>query len=244
MDWQTMQRSIYRQIHQDVTTVPQTVIDDVNNAIIDSMKQNKNDRYWFNHKRGTISTEADKYSYALPPDFLGFLGPVYYTPAGSVQESRFALMDATVDEIEENRYAGNDFNTYVQSGRPFKYAVDTVGPSLLLAPTPSQDSDTIDFRYLADGIIPVAQYNGSAWKYYEPNSTTEIGTSFTNVWLQNAFDLILHRALYLLFTGPYGGTEESAARVQSELMLWAECKLRLQGETTGISSKRTVRKYI
>lgn len=241
-----MRQMLYRQIHQDASTVPQNVKDDIGIAICESIKFNRKSLFYFNEKRGSIKTIADQYAYNLPVGCLGIIGPVYYTPSTSDDTVRYKLKEATTDELEDFRFSGNDYNSYATSGRPLLYSVDMADNRLLLAPIPSESEETLDFRYHADLGNPVYNYSGSAWVFSDGvgGATIADTSTYTNSWFKEAFDLIMWRAAYYLWSSIYGGTEESGAKAQTAMTSWAEAKLRLMGETTKRHAKRVLRKYI
>lgn len=246
MDWTTMRQVLYRHLHQDSSTVPQAVKDDVGIAICEALRFNRKNLYHFNEKRGELATLQDEYAYKLPSDFLGFVGDVYYTPAGSDGSFRYKLKEASTDEVEGYRFAGNDYNSFATSGRPLLYSVDMVGKRLLVAPVCSTSDEKFEFRYLSDLGSPQYRYAGSSWAFYEGESENAISdtSTYTNAWFKEGFDVTMWRALYYLWSSIYGGTEESAAKAQTAMLSHTEARLRLLDEAGKMHSKRVVRKYI
>lgn len=241
-----MRQTLYRHLHQDSSTVPQAVKDDVGIAICEALKFNRKNLYYFNEKRAELATKEDEYAYDLPSDFLGFVGGVYYTPSGSDGSFRFQLKEATTDEVESYRFSGNDYNSFATSGRPLLYSVDMVGKRLIVAPVCSTSDEKIEFRYLSDLGSPRYRYASSAWAFYEGDTENAIAdtSTYTNAWFTEAFDLTMWRALYYLWSSIYGGTEESAAKAQTAMLSHTEARLRLMDEGSKRHSKRVIRKYI
>lgn len=246
MDWTTLRQLLYRQLHLDSSTVATAVKDDVGVAICEAIKFNRSDSYWFNMARGFITSKNGDYAYPLPTGFMSLIGPVYYTPAGSVDETRYQLQEATVDEIESQKFIGNDYNVLPRPGHARTYAVDMADMRLLTSPSSSADGDIFEFRYQIDPGTPRYRYSGSAWAFYEPDNETAISdtSTYTNIWFQDALDLTMWRALYYLWSSIYGGTEEATMKANLALQSWLEVKNKLRAETAKRMSKRMVRKYI
>lgn len=195
--------------------------DDVDRAIIDSLRFNRRYRFWFNIGTAEHDTVADQYSYALPTDYLSIVGDVYYTASGG--SVRTPMMELTVDELEASRgvYEGG---TSIAS-TPRAYACD--GTSLLVSPAPSVDDETIDYRYHKDLGVPTYAYDGSAWVFREPDGDP-LQDDYTNDFLVHASELVRTRAAYYLHTDNFPRPE----RAQASLQRWLEALAQLRAEST------------
>lgn len=234
---------ILREMHLDASTVPTEVSDDVKIAIIEALKFNRHDRYGFNEATYNIGINSNQNSYLLPPDFLGLVGDVYYTPENS-SSWRFPLRKNSLDAVEFYKFVGNDYNNWPNSGIPFQYAIDISNNSILLNPIPTSDNAVIDFRYVKDIGTPIYTNNGSGtWTFYLPDGITILPGTFSNKWFTEAPELIKSRAMYYLHSRTYDGSEATQAKTQAYLMQWTEEKLRLSTLTGNKQSITEPRKW-
>lgn len=205
------------------------------------------------HSQGDFSfvTTADVDRYApgdgadlpdhagLPEDMAGIVGPHLWAESGNAPATRRPIPDRTVDFVE-----GRVSMTAAWRGYAWHAG------KLLLSPTPSA-VEAIHGRYLRDLGAPVYEWNGSAWKIYEPDGTTEMDQdTYTSVWVERAgtgtalADLTRYRALYLLWNGIYAGEDGSAEYAMSALTKWGETKQQLDNRSQKGQTNRTIRGYL
>lgn len=263
MNLATMKAMIIRELHQDMSTVSTTVSNDVTIAIIEAINQNRRYPFHFNTGRYFAETVPNQYFVELPKKFLGVIGSVYYTPvygntpsdiaSGSRSAitsissgARYPMMSASVDMIEEYRLKGTDYGSESSTGRSNMYAIDTSGmpARIILNPVPTE-IDQIDFRMIYDLGTPDMIYASNTWNFYEPGTETAISEdTFSTDWFRLAPDLIKYRALYVLWSGVYGGTEEAGNMAMIALGKWKEAYTRLVGETNRMTSSNRIRPWI
>lgn len=248
MNLPTLKQLIIRELHQDTSAVSTAVTDDVTLAIIESMRFNRRFPFYFNTGTYRTETKIGEYTVNLPSDFLGVLGGVFYTPTYNLNGtsvtsgSRYQLTQGSVDNIESLRLKGTDYGRETVTGYATMYAIDTNGSParILLSPVPTS-VDTIDFRMIYDLGTPDIDGSGG-WSYYERGTLT--AWSGESRWFKEAVDLIKYRALYILWSGVYGGSDVADGFAMKNLNKWKEEYSRLCGETSRLRSGGYIGKYI
>ena len=223
----------------------------VDAAISEALRFYRSEEVWFNVSTYKFTTETDLFSYPLPADFLGLRGDVYCTPSGSDEDSsRYALRPRTADEIEQFRFGLTEWDSTTFIGVPKIYAMDFNGKSMLLAPVTEAGGDIIFFKYTADYGTP--DYTVSVTSSVAPSlqttvtmvdsGGTSVATTFMSPWIENAFDLILHRAVFCLLTD-YHISDSNMQRAEV-YRLKAEDELRrIKGENAQLAKPPRIRRW-
>ena len=245
MDLNTVIQKVTRQLHQDgITTSP--TVDGIKIAIIDAMRFMRSQPFFFNTRRYTVNTTANDYSVPLPEDFMSLDGNVYFLRSGS-PSARTILRPETVDFVETYKDSLMDYpRTLRYTGYPIAYAISEEQDyrRMLIAPTPDTSDHSVYFRYVFDVGCPRYQYNGSTYSFYLPKTDDSLTGTWTNPFLQHALDMIAYRAVYDLWSGIYGGTDEAQNKASIALGRWTEEISRLRKERSRSRQGISVRKYI
>lgn len=242
-DLGTMKQDLYRILRADENVTGTSVVSDVTKAIIESIRYNKNQRFWTNERTHKLVTTSGQFRYPLPADYLGLAGDVFYSPSDD-ETYRAPLRQRTVDWCEEMKVRGDSWDTAINSGNPDFFAVDESTHEILLCPVPYQDGDQVDFKYITDMGVPSFRYVSNAWTFYQPSSTVALADTFTNGWFTEYYELVLNRAAYTLLSTIYGGTEESTVKAQKHLELWAEQLNKLRTDSARRASAMSIRRYL
>lgn len=243
-DLQTMVKQLLREVRIDTAGTQSTV--DAKIAIIDAIDSQKQESLWFNKNWTKITLSTGQFRYSLPSDFLSLSGDVTFIGTSNEPAARRRLEPSTLNELIESSFVGADPSESILTGAPSKYGIDGSSNEILLIPVPAIEGDQIEFQYMVNHGVPTYSYNGSAWVFYEPNSTTTLADTFTNAWLatDKGYKLVFYRAAYNLLTGPYGGTEPMLVKATEYIKRWAEELGRLKGENAKRSATYTIRRHI
>lgn len=177
----------------------------------------------------------------VPEDLAGIVGPHLWMDRSSTS-TRIPIPDRTVDFVEGRVNMTRAWRGYAWWNE-----------QLLISPVPTS-IETIRGRYLRDLGAPIYQWNGSAWKVYHPNGTTEMNQdTYTSVWVERAVagtthaslaDLVRYRALYILWSGLYAGEDGSAGYASQALRSMLEKKAELDNRSQKRQTNRTIRGYL
>lgn len=230
MNMRTMIKQLLREIRIDNTSAGSQAETDAKIAIIDAMDQIKKEGFWFSKSHYGIDTVSEQYRYPLPHDFLHLVGDITYISTAADPVSRFILHPATNNLLESVKFLGTEPDQAINSGTPSHFSIDVSTNDLLLMPIPYADNDRLEFMYVWNQGIPTYEYDGSAWVFYEPDTTTTLPATYSNALLREGYKLVFYRAAYNLLTGPYGGTEPALIKSTEYIKKWAEEMQRLRGE--------------
>lgn len=243
MNLGTMRTRILRALFQDQDTTEQKILDDVNNAIVESIRHLSFDRYPFNQRDFIINVVDGQSSYDLPADYLAMTGKVYFTQDGGftrvidclpIQQALESFGD--IPNISSTAYIPGTASV------PF-IGIDGVLKKVILSPALNLSPGTISFRYIADvGMLSVI-YESSAFVIKRGVETINSSTH-TSPWFTEGFHLLLHRALHLLWSEVYGGTEESVMKSKVEYERYQEEVKRLNNVLSTSSKTTRHRGYI
>lgn len=243
-DLQTMKTQLLRNVHIDSTTTGSKADSDVTIAIIDAIRHNRRFHFWFTEKNGHILTEANKWKYDLPTDFIGLLSDPFFIDGDMDSDFRNQLTRETWEWMNQHYNRAAEWETSINLGSPRRYYLDLTEKEIWLLPVPQDSGNQILFRYNKDCGTPSYKYTGSAWAFYKPDSEDTLPSTFTNEWFDEGYNLTYLRAAYNLWTAPYGGTQEAMQNVQMFLQQWAEELNRLRGETQVRGSQYAIRRHI
>lgn len=249
MNIRTVYFEILREMHLDATTPATKTVEDVMRAIVDSMEYNRQYETPFNKKYYEVSLESERSRYPLPPDFIRISGTVFRV--NSTDGYQLPLRATNINQIEEYRWklSNDDGEPTELTGAPDFYAIDGTTNELVVNPSPgSTDPETkIRFNYIADLGTPTMEHNGTNFLFYEPGTTTTItagSSTYTNAWLVQGKNVTKRRALYYLWSSPYGTTEGSEAKAARALVQWQEALKSLEREAAGKNRGAGVRAHI
>lgn len=243
-DLQTMVKQLLREVHIDTTASGSQAETDAKISIIESIRYNRRFHFWFTEKEGTILTEANQWQYPVPLDLLQMLSDPFYIDGTASSDFRNQLRQETWEWMNEHYNRVAEWQSTVNTGSPRRYHMDLVSRKIWLLPIPNETGNSVIFRYHKDCGTPSYKYTGSAWAFYKPNSEDALPDAFSNEWFTEGYHLIYARASYLMWSRPYGGTQEATIMSQQSLQQWAEELNRLRGETTGRSAQPAIRRHI
>lgn len=247
-NWLTMQKELYRCIKID--TAGDTIAADVKRAIVESIRFNRRNVFGFNQSTHQISTENGQQRYSLPRDFLGLLGPVWWSQ--NTDDGQFSgrreLVWRPIQWIEANLYRVPGTSEYLNLGDSRAYSIDQRDHTIALSPVPGTSDCRLDFMYHKDPGTPGYYWNTSvspaAWKFTAPFTEDAISDTYTNEWFDEAYHLVLNRAAVILWSRIYGATDEAMAQQENFLRLWGEELARLRGETARYASGTEIRRIL
>lgn len=233
------------------STPPGNITTDVHRAIIDAMEYCKSIPTHFNIKTLTILVKSGVYSYELPSDFISIYSNVFYSQDITNDNStgRFIMREMGFDKVEEMRLASDEYNTWDNSGRPLWYGIDISDSTFpngdrkvnfVVSPIPNSDGACIQFRYISSLGIPKYIYGTGV---IDSNGDAIAGT-FTNGWLQHGKSLIREMALFYLWSGTMGGTEEANTAAGLHKANADLERSRIYSDTNRAVSPSQVRRYI
>lgn len=241
MNLATMKQQLLRDLHIDSTTSGSVADSDVSLAIIESIRYNRRFNLGFNRTQCSLITEVNINKYDMPADYLGLCSEVVYRTLNDGTSSGRVLKFRPLDWVEVNRYDDVEGVSPIDLGYPWTYSIDPKGKRLVLSPVPSITGERIEFDYVRDCGTPEFKYTGSAWAFYNPGTTDAIASTFSNEYFTEAYHLIYNRAAFILWSRPYGGTEEAAMRGQTSLQMWAEELSRMRAEANRVVGGNAVR---
>lgn len=247
-NWTTMKHNILRDMSIDTTTSGSVADTDVGRAIVESIIYNRARDLGWNNAEHSFFTDPGVREYPLPNDFLGLTGDVFHstTPESSVTVYQRRVMKyRPMSWIKANLYRIDSGSEYVDLGIPGVYSIEPATRRMHLNPAPA-DVARIEFTYLRDPGTPTFKSDGTTWTFYNPNTDDTLSSTFSNEWFQidKGYNLVMNRAVYILCSRGYGGTEEMANRGATALRLWAEELSRLRGAATKVSGANEVRPWI
>jgi len=243
-DRQTMKEHLLRDLHIDTLPSGSEAGDDVDKAIIESIRYNRKFLFTFNQAKAKLRTVANSRTLSLPVDFLGLITEPYIQTSEDAYNKR-KLVSRTLDWIEENEWRGTEWETAITTGEPRFYAMDPSNKTINLVPIPQDDGELITFTYHKDPGTPTYKYTGSAWAFYTPFTDSEtLAATYTNEWFKEGYHLVYNRAAYLLWTRVFGGTEEASIRAAEHLKQWAEEVNSLRAEGAVFQAPTEIRRWI
>lgn len=229
----------------DSVTADSTVERDARIALIDSMEDNKRYSFWFNQARDEIITQAERYNYPLPNDFMGLIGTPIFNSTSNAAGSRRRLEYMPPNFIEENKWRGPDTEMTLNTGDPEMYSIDLMKNEMLLLPVPSIGGEKISIHYTRDCNIPYYTYDAAnGWQFFRKGTTVAIDDDFENDWLIHASELIINRAGFKLLNGAYGGTNEAAKKAQDCMQAWMDLLNTKKSENTKKASPKGITRWI
>lgn len=198
----------------DSVTTGSSVITDVKKELIRAMQFFSTEASWFLQEKIRIPIESGVTEYEIDPFFLGITTDLFYMIDSSMPKNGYSLKLVPYSTLLSFQNSSDDFwaGTVINTGNPRVAAVDPATSLLHVAPEPSTDTGAIEFNILLNDGVPTFQYVDGAWVFYYPNTEDEVDDDFENVWLSEAYDLIVYRAISQLLFGPYGGSDESAKK--------------------------------
>lgn len=242
-DLRTAVKRLVRKLRLDSVTSGNIAEEDAKVAIIDAMRFNRHTDFWFNRSKFTQFSQSGVNRYSLPVGYVSLIGrPVYKTSSAPGADVR-VLEYRPSEWFAENHWTGTSNELTLNMGTPEFYSVDESTNELLILPIPAQSGEIIALDYLTDCEIPDYKHTPTGLEFYYKGTTVPLDDSFSNAWLEEAFDLIVSLAGHRLLTGEYGGQSdvESAQAYQSQ---WAAELMRLRGEYNKRASITRVRPHI
>src|SRR5690606_16805633 len=248
-----MRASLLRELHVDpnTTDADSHVTNDVNLAIIESIRFNRRYRFWFNTRHYVFQTTSNQDRYAMPTDFLGLIQDSVYSVPGYDFLSKRRLKSVPLQWAEQNQQSIIPSAAYREIGSPHAFSIDMGTKEMIIIPIPSDNGDHIEIHYVADIGTPVAKFASGAWAFYAPPETgvqttaaETLPNTFTNAWFQEAYELTLTRAAYYLFSRTYGGVQGAAEKANQYITQWMEQLNALRSSTRLLSSATEIRKHI
>lgn len=242
MDVQTAYRHILTLTHKETASTDQAVQDSVMRALAESMKFNRSQLTHFNNKSVVIELDESHFGYELPSDYIGLIGDVMYCASLTDNTAQYPLIQQDSDWL--NQLRGVDVSYTTDPKRDVgAYAIDDRGERIYVA---GPSTGFIKIRYIADLGTITYKHDGTNWVFYQPFTETAITTSstYTNLWLKDGYDAIVHRACYYLFTRDMGGTEATNNKALVHLTQWDDAMKHLTRETTKKKSLRRIRMWI
>lgn len=248
-----MRAALLRELHVDPDTsdADSQVTNDVNLAIIESIRFNRKYRFHFNTRWYTFKTQANVDRYSMPADFLGLVPDSVFSVPSYEFLAKTKLKSVPIQHANQVQQSSIASEAYREIGSPSAYAIDPGSKTMILLPIPSADDDAIEIYYIADIGTPVAKYASSTWSFYAPPETGVATTAgetlpatFTNAWFQDAYELTMTRAAYYLFTRTYSGSQGAAEKANQYITQWTEQLNSLRSASRMLQSATEVRKYI
>lgn len=242
-DLRTAVKRLVRKLRLDSTTSGNVAEQDAKIAIIEAMNFNKHTAFWFNRSKFKIGTKSESFRYKLPSDYVSIIGKPLFNSSSNESATRRHLDYRPLDWCEEQKWRGTETEMTINTGSPEVYSIDESTNEMLLIPVPYVDGESVELDYLSDCEIPEYKHDGSSYVFYYKGTTDTLSDSFTNAWLENAFELIVSYAGYKLLSFEYGGEGdvEAANRYQSQ---WAMELMKLRGENSKRASVRSIARHI
>jgi hypothetical protein len=229
----------------DSVTADSTVERDARIALIDSMEDNKRYSFWFNQAKYSVVTQASRFDYPLPSDYMGMVGTPIINSTYDTSGTKRRLEYMPPNWCEENRWRGKETQMTLNTGAPECYSIDLIKNTILLIPVPSTDGEIVEFNYTKDCSIPWYKYTAaSGWEFFRAGTNTALTDAFENEWLQYSPELIINRAGFKLLSGAYGGTNEAAKKAQDCMQAWMDLLNTKKGEQTKLASPKGITRYI
>lgn len=245
-DFGTMKQELLRIVGVDSTSAGSVADSDAGRAICEAITFHKRYLFGFNQAECEITTENGVQKYALPRDFQGLTGPVYWSQNSDEDPPTFSgrreLVWRPMAWIEANLYRVPGTSEYLNLGDSRAYGIDMKDRTLALSPVPGSSNSRLDFSYLKNPGAPRYSWSGSAWVFTNPYSEDVLADSFTNEWFTDAYHLVLNRAVYIYCARVQGGVEESAPRQEIALRMWGEEMARLRAEQARFVSGTEIRR--
>lgn len=225
----------------------------IQRAIVDSIALHSRERMFFMEKRGSLTLLQGQDSYGLgvganllPPDLLSISGKTIDIDIGGDVNQRWAVAWKPAEAIDSLRRR--------QAFVGFPDYFGFYGNNIELWPKPNATGDVLRFRYLAAPGVPIKRFEGSAWVFYKPFTTSFVVGNVmtlaypdptvpeTNSWFDTTvgYNVIRHHALYKLWSGPWRG---SADQAQAQQVLYVEALTSLKEWSTRKSAPRQVQPY-
>lgn len=237
MTFAAMRQRILRSLFQDIDSPSQKSQDDVNLAIVEAINYHKSLPLGFNEIEETVDVYEGEKEIDWPSGFEGMSTFALYTQTDSSISNRIQIYPVQfMKEVSLN----TDWSVYDQESTVRWMAVDTVNHQFILGPGDPLEG-TLTYRYITDvGTIYVSNFDGTNWSYEDKDQVAINTSTFESEWFKEGFHLIYHRALYLLWSDLYGGTDESNGKAQLHLAKWNDehmkirSKYNIQGHITNI----------
>lgn len=247
-NWGTMKSELLRMVKADSTSSGSVVDSDASRSIIGSIVHNRSHYLGWNTASYAIAVVDGEQRYNLPRDYLGLVSPVWWSnvATNASNAGRREMISRPLAWVESNTFRIPGQSEYRYLGNSMAYAIDPANKQIVLSPVPGSTDSQIDFFYLLDPGTPGMSASSGTWTFTKPWSEDAISDSFTNAWFEvgKGYELVLARAVYLMWAKIWGGTEESAAFQENALRMWGEELARLRREASKTASNTGIRPRI
>jgi len=240
MTFGTLRQRILRALFQDVDAPATKTIDDINLAVVEAINYHKALPLGFNEIEDEIDVVDDIKVYDWPAEFEGMTTFALYQ-----QTDSDVIQKVDLYPVQFMKEVTLTHGLSVYDGpAPVRWmAIDNINEQFVLGPGMPL-AGTITYRYIADIGTISAEYSAGAWAY----TTVAYGAidtdTFECAWFNEGFHLIYHRALYLLWSELYGGTEEAKDKTQLALAKWNDEYSRIKTRMSFQSLTTKIKGYI
>jgi hypothetical protein len=243
-DLTTITQHLARELHLDTTSSGTQATADIKRAVVDAQRLLETECPWFLITEYTIPLVSDQFEYPLPYDYESIDQSVYFVPALTEPKVKWPIRLVPLESVKSRLSTGFEWESTVDQGDPSVVAVDTARNLLIVAPTPDSSLSGLEVRIYRRGNIPYYKYDGSTWTFYGGDTSTALASTFTNIWLQEAYMLVFYRAAQMLVQGVYGGTDGSVNKAQLYLQAYSIELNKLRGKATRLGSVNYVPRHI
>lgn len=218
----TAVQEIIRSLHLDSSTVGSSVVNDIKREIIKAMQFFDTEAPWFLIDRSLIAISVGKDRYPLPDYFRSLVGDIMFIPDISQPQVAWPLPLVPYNEARRTQGGDDDdlwMGNQISEGDTRRCAIDPFSMEIILSPIPDRAITALEVTFNRVSDIPTYSHDGNAnpnagWNFLSPDKITTLADTFTNLWLDNAYELIVYKATASLLSGIYGGSEAAMAKKQ------------------------------